>query len=147
AYFVTSNPLYLWLAIGLGVIGVWRFCAMMGVVRGGTISCYEAARRCERAYIIQGSVQGLALGFFCFVSIYLVPNGFAEFASLSVTMGSMVTVIGRNYGSRSMVAIFAVTFILPISIGLFMRGDTASIVLGLLIFPFMFVVRGTAERV
>ena len=64
----------------------------------------------ERNYILTASLQGLALGLFCFVSIYVYPDPFAEVAATSLTLATLVTIVGRNYGSPRMVVIFSVTF-------------------------------------
>src|SRR5690606_35848366 len=107
----------------------------------------ESARRWENEYIFKGSIQGLALGAFCFTTIYLRPDGFGEVAAISVTLGSIVTVVGRNYGSPRMVLIFAVTFVGPIALGLMLRMDVTHFVLGLLIVPFMLIIRASADNV
>ncbi|MHC2795482.1 diguanylate cyclase (GGDEF)-like protein [Mesorhizobium jarvisii] len=87
------------------------------------------------------------LGFFCFISIYVYSDSYAEIGALSVTMASLVTVVGRNYGSPRMVMIFAVTFVGPIAAALILRLDIPYVVLGLLIIPFMFIIKGSADHV
>ncbi len=64
-----------------------------------------------------------------------------------MTLGSIVTVAGRNYGSPRMVTIFAVTFVAPIALGLILRWTIPHVVLGLLIVPFMFIIKGSADHV
>ena len=147
SYLKTGHGIFLWMAVLLASVGVWRYFSMRRVVRDAVIRDYQSAKRCEREYIIQGSIQGLALGSFCFIAIYLYPDPYAELSATAVTMGSMVTVAGRNYGSPRMVAIFSLTFVLPIAIGLLMRADPFNVVLGLLIIPFFFIISGTAKGV
>ena len=147
AYWKTSEPIYAVLAGVLLLVGVWRYVGMLQLLKAGEIATAEAAMHWELDYVVKGSIQGLALGSFCFISIYLVPDAFAEIGAVSVTLGSIVTVAGRNYGSPRMVTIFALTFVAPISIGLIMRGDAPDVVLGMLIVPFFFVIKGTADRV
>lgn len=147
SYSVTREPVYAWLAAMIAAVGMWRFFSMRQVTRRFLITNYESARRCERVYVIEGTIQGLLLGAYCFVSIYLFPDPFSEVAAISVTLCSMVTVAGRNYGSARMVAIFAVTFVAPISLGLILRWDVPNVLLGLLVFPFLFIVKQTAERI
>jgi diguanylate cyclase (GGDEF)-like protein len=147
SYWTTGAPVYLGLCVLLAGLGVWRYVSMSRVVQQFLVVDYESAKRCERHYVLQGSLQGLALGGYCFIAIYVVPDAFSELAAVAVTMGSMVTVAGRNYGSRNMVAIFAVTFIVPISLALILRWDLPNVALGLLVFPFLFVVKGTADQV
>jgi diguanylate cyclase (GGDEF)-like protein len=147
AYWKTSEPIYALLAGVLLLVGIWRYVGMLHLLKAGEIATPEAAMHWELDYVVKGSIQGLALGSFCFISIYLVPDAFAEIGAVSVTLGSIVTVAGRNYGSPRMVTIFALTFVAPISIGLIMRGDAPDVVLGMLIVPFFFVIKGTADRV
>lgn len=147
SYWTTNAPVYLWLTVILAGLGFLRFLSMSRVVRRSLITDYDSAKACERHYIILGSLQGLALGGYCFTAIYLVPDAFSEIAALAVTLSSLVTVSGRNYGSSSMVAIFAVTIVSPISLGLILHGDLPNIILGLLIVPFLFVLKGTADQV
>ncbi len=147
AYWNTKQPVYAVLAGLLFLVGVWRYAGMRHFHKVGEITTAEAAAQWELDYVIKGSIQGLALGSFCFISIYLVPDNFAEIGAVSVTLGSIVTVAGRNYGSPRMVMIFAITFVAPISLGLIMRLDIPNVVLGLLIVPFYFIIKGTADRV
>ena len=142
-----GEPVFGWLAAILLGVGIWRYAGMLKFRRSGVIDDAESARRWEREYIIKGSVQGLALGFFCFVAIYIYSDGYAEIGAVAVTLGSIVTVVGRNYGSPRMVIIFAVTFVAPIAVALILHGDIPYVVLGLLIFPFMFIIKASADNV
>ena len=62
-----------------------------------------------------------------------------------VTLGSTVTIVGRNYGSPRMVVILSVTVVAPISLGLILRGDLSHVVLGLLVVPFIFIITRMAD--
>ena len=146
-FWKTGEEIYLWLSLLLLGLGLWRYVSMRNVVKNDVIKDYASATRTEADYIFQGSIQGLALGFYCFAAIYLYPDHYAELAATAVTMGSMVTVAGRNYGSPRMVAIFSLTFVTPIAVGLLMRGEPHNVVLGLLIIPFFFIISGTARKV
>ncbi len=147
SYWSTGQQIYLGLAVMLGAIGLWRYASMSQVVKEARLVDHKSAERSEKSYLVAGSLQGLALGIYCFVAIYVVSDSFSELASLSVALCSLVTVAGRNYGSRSMVAIFGITILGPIASSLILRGDIYYITLGLLIFPFLFVLKGTADHV
>ena len=142
-----GDPLYLGIAAILLGIGIWRYLGMRKFLKIGTIADSAEAWKWEREYLVKGSIQALALGSFCFVSLSVTSDAFAQLAGFGVTLGSLVTVAGRNYGSPRMVAIFAASFVGPIGIGLVMRGDLPHVVLGLIIFPFFFIIKGTADRV
>ena len=147
SFLVTGEEAYLWLSAILGVVGVWRFVSMSRVMRQQALTDFESAKRCERYYILQGSLQGLALGSYCFCAVYLYPDPFSELAAVCVTMSCLVTVVGRNFGSSSMVAIFGVTILTPLSLGLIFRADLPNVVLGLFVFPFLIVLKKTADHV
>ena len=108
AYWKTAEPIY---ARAGGRAASRRRLALRrhAAVPQGRRDRRPPRRRCdwELDYVVKGSIQGLALGSFCFISIYLVPDAFAEIGAVSVTLGSIVTVAGRNYGSPRMVTIFA----------------------------------------
>jgi PAS domain-containing protein len=59
----------------------------------------------------------------------------------------MTTVVGRNYGSARMVAIFAIAIVAPIGLGFIMHGQFVYVVLGLLIVPFYTIIKGTSDNV
>ena len=146
-YVASADVVYVALAGMLLAVGIWRYAGMVRFHRSGDIPDEKSAQRWENEYILKGSIQGLMLGAFCFTAIYLRPVPFGEMAAISVTLGSIVTVVGRNYGSRRMVSIFAATFVGPIALGLMLRLDVPHFVLGLLIVPFMVVIKSSADNV
>ncbi|TIW23098.1 MAG: EAL domain-containing protein [Mesorhizobium sp.] len=147
-YLRTQDLLYLTLAFVMLSASLWRYFSIRGFHRaGGTIASVAEAEAIERNYILKGSAQGLALGSFCFVSIYLRPDQFAELASVSLSLTTLVTVVGRSYGSMRMVQIFSLTLVGPAALALILRMDMASVVLGLMIFPLTFVTINSADHV
>ena len=147
-YLRTQDPLYLGFAFLLLSVSLWRYFSIRSFLRGGgTIPTVEKAEAWERSYIFKGSAQGLALGSLCFVSIYLRPDDFAELASVSLALTTLLTVVGRSYGSRRMVQIFSVTLIGPAALALFLRLDLPDFVLGLMIIPTTIVTISSADHV
>ncbi|TRC95088.1 EAL domain-containing protein [Mesorhizobium sp. WSM4303] len=147
-YLRTHDPLYLGFAFLLLSISLWRYFSIRSFHRGGSpIPTVEKAEAWERGYILKGSAQGLALGSLCFVSIYLRPDAFAELASVSLALTTLLTVVGRSYGSRRMVQIFSVTLIGPAALALFLRMDVPDFVLGLMIIPTTIVTISSADHV
>ena len=122
-----GDPIYLAVAAVLFTIGMWRYLGMRRFHRIGTIGNSAEAWKWEREYLVKGSIQAFALGFFCFISLYVSADAFAQLAGFGVTLSSLVTVAGRNYGSPRMVAIFAASFVGPIGLGLVLRGDLPQI--------------------
>ncbi|PBC09776.1 EAL domain-containing protein [Mesorhizobium sp. WSM3859] len=147
-YLRTHDPLYLGFAFLLLSVNLWRYFSIRSFQRSGsTLPTVEKAEAWERGYILKGSAQGLALGSLCFVSIYLRPDGFAELASVSLALTTLLTVVGRSYGSRRMVQIFSVTLIGLPALALSLRMDVPDFVLGLMIIPTTIVTISSADHV
>ncbi|MBX3578842.1 MAG: EAL domain-containing protein [Rhizobiaceae bacterium] len=143
----TGETIYLVLAGVMFTAGSYRYLGIRNFQKNGSITDYPSAVHWENYYLIGGTIQGFFLGLFCFVAIYVAPDTFAEIASCSVAMGSTMTIVGRNYGSKKMVAILSVTVVAPIAIGLMLRGDLNHVVLGLYIIPFMLIITKMATHV
>lgn len=147
-YFRTHNPLFLAFSFTLLSISLFRYFGIRDFRKaGGVIANVQEAQRWERNYILKGSLQGLGLGALCFISIYVYPDPFAELAATSLAIATLVTVVGRNYGSPLMVRIFSVTFIGPAALALLLRMDVPSVVLGLMIIPLTFITINSADHV
>ncbi|WP_157015703.1 putative bifunctional diguanylate cyclase/phosphodiesterase [Mesorhizobium xinjiangense] len=145
-YLKTGEPIYLLLAVVMLGAGVYRFAAVRRVDPSSISDQASAAAR-ERYYIAAGTIQGCVVGLFALVSVYWLPDPFSEMAAVSVIMGGAITIAGRNYGSRTMVAILTATAVAPIAIGLMLKGDVYHFVLGLFIVPFLIVVMKMASLV
>ncbi|MCA0004109.1 MULTISPECIES: putative bifunctional diguanylate cyclase/phosphodiesterase [unclassified Mesorhizobium] len=147
-YLRTNNPLFLAFSFVLLSICLYRYFGIRAFRKaGGVIADVQEAHRWERNYILKGSVQGLTLGALCFISIYVYPDPFAELAATSLAIATLVTVVGRNYGSPIMVRVFSVTFIGPAALALLLRMDVPSVILGLMIIPLTFVTINSADHV
>lgn len=145
-YYKTEEAVYLLLAFVMFIAGLYRYLSITRV-DPRAITEYKSALRWERHYIVGGSIQGLTVGLFGFFTLYVSPDVFGEMASLAVVMGGTTTIAGRNYGSRTMVAILSITVVAPIAIGLMLKGDLYHFVLGMFIFPFMFIIMKMADLV
>ena len=143
----TGALIYLALAVVMLGAGIYRYLGIKNFQAKGAITDYLSAVYWENYYLLGGTIQGFFLGMFCFVAIWWEPDTFGEIASVSVAMGSTMTIVGRNYGSKTMVAILSVTVVLPIAIGLMLRGDVNHVILGLYIIPFMLIITKMAKHV
>src|SRR3954453_5793045 len=142
----TEEPIYLVLAGLMLAAGLYRYYSIRKYQKID-FTDYAAALKAERYYLIGGTIQGFFLGLFCFVAIYWTPDIYGEIASVLVAMGSTVTIVGRNYGSRAMVAILSVTAVAPIALGQILKGDASHIILGLFVVPFIAVLTRMAAHV
>ncbi|MCO5145470.1 MAG: EAL domain-containing protein [Aquamicrobium sp.] len=146
-YLNTSDPIYLWLAVVMGVLAVLRLRSVRHYASKPPPSTFAEAQERERVYIVYGAAHGLFLGVFCFLAIYWSPDYFGEIASVCVTLASATSIAGRNYGSPRMVMLFIVTMTWPISMGFILRGDVYHVLLGCLSIPFFFAIRRFAANV
>ena len=145
-YGKTGDPVYLVLALLMTAAGLGRYYAIHRVPPS-TIVTYDDALHRERYYIVAGTIQGLFAGLFAFVALYWAPDLFGEVAAISMVLASTITIAGRNFGSRKMVAILALSVVGPIAVGLMLKGDFYHFVLGLFIIPFMFTINKMAHLV
>ena len=146
-YLTSKHPAYLALAAVMLAAGLYRYYGIRKGQREGNFDSYEAAKTWERYYLVGGTIQAFFMGLFCLTTIYLIPDMFGESAAIAVIMGSTVTIVGRNYGSKTMVAVQAFTVVLPIAIGLMLKGDVPTFILGLYIVPFIFIITRMAAHV
>ncbi|MER8486156.1 EAL domain-containing protein [Mesorhizobium sp. M1322] len=147
-YWKTTDLAYLLVAAGLTIVGTLRLRNIRKYNRLPSPKTWEEARSRENDYIIFGSMHGFMLGAFCFVSIYLATDShdnYAEIAAVCVTLASVTSISGRNYGSPRMVMIFIMTTTWPISLGFILRGDVYHVILGLLSAPFLFAIKRFAD--
>jgi diguanylate cyclase (GGDEF)-like protein len=145
-YWKTQELIYLVLALLMIAASLWRYYAMRKVDTSSIVSYAEAVRR-ERYYIVAGTIQGLCAGLFAFVALYWVPDVFGEVAAISALLASTITIAGRNFGSRKMVAILSFSVLGPIALGLMLKGDIYHFVLGMFIIPVMFTINKMAHLV
>ncbi len=143
----TNEPVYLLLAVALLAAGIYRFYGIRRGQQANGISDYKSARKWECYYLVGGTIQAFLMGLFCFTTIYWKPDVFGEIGAIAVVMGSTVTIVGRNYGSRIMVAVQAFAVVVPIAVGLMLKGDLNNLVLGLYLVPFMFVIKRMSDNV
>jgi diguanylate cyclase (GGDEF)-like protein len=145
-YTTSNEPIYLWFAAILFVAGVVRY---FNIRKGKSaeINSYAQARRWEINYLCTGFFQALTMGLFSFTTLYYRPDWFGEIGSTAVVMGSTITIVGRNYGSRTMVLLQSLAVVLPMAIGMVLKGGYQFIILGLYLIPFIFVLRKMSDNV
>jgi Na+/citrate or Na+/malate symporter len=78
--------------------------------------------RWERRYVAGSLVAAFLLGTVCGHALVVAQDPFAELVTISVTLATMISVVGRNFGSRLNVDMIILAACLPIMAGL---GDGA----------------------
>ncbi|MDO9415234.1 putative bifunctional diguanylate cyclase/phosphodiesterase [Pararhizobium sp.] len=92
-------------------------------------------KRWEDRYIARGLLVTLTCGSACGYAILVSQDAFAELALISVTLGSMMSVVGRNYGSPKAVWAMTLSACGPIVLGLLGLWDMYMAILAFLILP------------
>lgn len=146
-YRSSGEPVYLALGLGLVLAGMLRYATALWAKRGEIVTDKTSAKRWERVFLAGTLVQSLAAGAFSFTAIYLVPDQFGEVAAVAVFLSAGMTIVGRNYGSRTIVLILSIGVILPIGAGWMMRGDLNYFILGLMMVPFLVIAVQMAKTV
>ncbi|SPU65062.1 diguanylate cyclase [Brucella melitensis] len=90
----------------------------------------------EAHYLIGASLVCATLGMLCFFSSYVLRDAFAELASLTVLLASVVSIVGRNYASAKAVILMSVCTLMPVLAGLILAGTPFHIIIGLLLIPY-----------
>ncbi|MEX0409414.1 EAL domain-containing protein [Aquibium sp. LZ166] len=146
-YLRTGLEVYLGVALCILSIGLLRLYHVNKYRDAPPCIDRDEGRHRENIYILWGTLHASTLGLFCFSAIYLAYDQFAEIAAVCVTLASVTSIAGRNYGSPRLVMFQIVAATWPISLGLMLRGDAFHVILGLLSIPFFYAIRKYAELV
>jgi diguanylate cyclase (GGDEF)-like protein len=147
-YAKTADPFFLaWSAL---VVLIWSLRAK-GMRRfdraDKTALGTEGIRYWENWYNLGAVGTTLALGTACCYSLIVSRDSFAEIACISVTFGTMVSVVGRNYGSPRAVDYMVFSACFPIAVGFLALQDFYHAVLASLVLPFAMTTRLMANGV
>ncbi|RWX79120.1 EAL domain-containing protein [Neorhizobium lilium] len=104
-------------------------------------------RAWETRYVYGAALTAVLLGISSGYAVAVLRETTAVFISIAVTMGAVVSVIGRNYGSGRAVAIQTVGCCLPVMVGCFFSGNIALIGMSLMLIPFGFTTQSMAKGV
>lgn len=107
----------------------------------------ETIARWEWLYIAGTGLATLMLGAMNGYAFLVTRDVFAQTAVLSVTLSAMVSVVGRNFGSKTNVNVITLAAGLPIMVSLFLVGNIYMAVLALLIVPLIVTTRAMANGV
>ncbi|MBW0370161.1 putative bifunctional diguanylate cyclase/phosphodiesterase [Ensifer adhaerens] len=137
-YLKTSDPLYLACSGVIFVLWALRNLDMARFDRQDFSNADRAmVRKWENRYIVGGVSVTLTCGIACGYAIAISQDSFSELATISVTLASMISLVGRNYGSERAVLLLSSSACLPIVIGLLTLQDVFMLALAVLILPFI----------
>ncbi|MEX2742782.1 putative bifunctional diguanylate cyclase/phosphodiesterase [Rhizobium mongolense] len=103
--------------------------------------------RWERVLVAGAACTTAILGIGSGYAIFVVHDSFAELACISVTMATMVSVVGRNYGSRLAVDLQTFSCCLPMIVCSLMALDFYRGILSIFLIPFWLTTRAMANGV
>jgi diguanylate cyclase (GGDEF)-like protein len=102
--------------------------------------------RWETRYVLGGTASALILGVGSGYAILIVHNPLAEFICVAVTMGSMVSILGRNYGSQRAIDLQTTACCLPIIVACLMSGQPYMAIVSIMLVPFGLTTRSMASN-
>lgn len=101
----------------------------------------------ERRYVLGGASTMAVLGIGSGYAMLAFEDTFAELACIAVAMATMVSIVGRNYGSRLAVDLQTLACCAPMVIGSLLAQDIFKGLLSLLLVPFWLTTRAMANGV
>ncbi|MBW3096367.1 putative bifunctional diguanylate cyclase/phosphodiesterase [Pseudohoeflea coraliihabitans] len=156
AHVVTASAIYVrtqdifYLYCGLAMICIWaaRMGKMLAFDRCDTTRfSMQDTVKWERLYVAGPVAGALVLGIMCAYALVVSRDSFAELASVSITLASMISVVGRNFGSRINVDLMILAACLPLLGGFLVLRDPYMVVLALLLLPLFLTTRSMANGV
>jgi diguanylate cyclase (GGDEF)-like protein len=147
-YFRIDDPFYLYAGFGLFFIWVLRNLDMLMFDRVDKTNFKLAdTLRWEKRYVAGSLVTCSILGTICGYALMFTQDAFAELVSVSVTLASMISVVGRNFGSKLNVDMIVLAACLPIMGGLLMARDPYMSLMAVLLLPMFLTTRSMANGV
>lgn len=147
-YFKVGDPFYIYCSLALTVIWAARMATMLAFDRCD-VSRFTVADtlKWERLYVAGPVVAAFTLGTMCAYALVVTRDSFAELAAISITCASMISVVGRNFGSRLNVDMMILAACLPLTAGFLVVGDPYMVVLAILLLPMFLTTRSMANGV
>ena len=147
-YLRIDDPFYLYAAFALFVIWNCRNFDMMAFDRVDK-SKFQLADtlKWERRYVVGSLIAAFVLGTVCGHALVVAQDPFAELVTISVTLATMISVVGRNFGSRLNVDMIILAACLPIMAGLVMAKDPYMSLMAVLLLPLFLTTRSMANGV
>lgn len=147
-FFRIDDPFYLYASLALFVIWLCRNLDMMRFDRlDKTHFKLQDTLRWEKRYVVGSLVAAFTLGTVCAHSLVVAKDPFAEMVTVSVTLATMISVVGRNFGSRLNVDMIILAACLPMMAGFVMAHDPYMILMGFLLLPLFLTTRSMANGV
>lgn len=140
-----GEAFFFWLAGAFALVGGLRLADMLLYDRAAAQPDFlDNIRKWELRYTIGGSFACLMTGSF-YLAAAVTGNSFAEQLGLALAIGSMVSVVGRNFASKRLVALMTFCAVAPVFAGLVYAGNLAHLIVGILLAPFFLSITSMAN--
>ncbi|MGJ8571577.1 MAG: putative bifunctional diguanylate cyclase/phosphodiesterase [Hoeflea sp.] len=147
-YLRIDDPFYLYVALALFVVWFCRNIDMMAFDRLQKNDLKLAdTLHWEKRYVTGSFITCSILGTMCGHALVVAQDPFAELVTVSVTLASMISVVGRNFGSRLNVDMIILAACLPITAGLMIARDPYMGLMAILLLPLFLTTRSMANGV
>lgn len=146
--FIKTGAVFLLLnAAALAVIAAIRVFYMHAYNRSRPdITTSDIARRWEYGYVAGASASVGLLGIWCFLSLAVTDDPFAPLISFAMTIGYVIGIFGRNFGSPKFVVVQIMCAWLPMTAALLIFGNVYHWCFAALLVPFFQSVKGISDR-
>ncbi len=147
-YAKTRDPFYIWLTAIFMSVCIFRIYWFQQFDSAGKsrLTRLDIANW-ENRYLWGGVTTTAILGIGSAYAIVFARDQFAILACIAVTLASMVSVVGRNYGSSRAVNLQTLTACLPIMLGFILVMDPFMVAFAALLIPFLLTTRMMANGV
>jgi diguanylate cyclase (GGDEF)-like protein len=144
----TQDPFYLWLtALFMAVCAFRIYWFQQFDATGKARLGRDDIAIWENRYLWGGVTTTAILGIGSAYAIAIARDQFATFACVTVTLASMVSVVGRNYGSARAVNLQTLTACVPIMLAFVLVSDPFMVAFAGLLIPFLLTTRMMANGV
>ncbi len=143
--FESDNNLFYYFALAFAAVASLRLVDMLlydNAVRADAF--VKKIEMWELRYTIGGTIACILSGLFYFAAISS-NSTFAEEVGLTLAIGTMVSVVGRNFASKRLVALMTLGAVVPVFAGLAIAGSGYHLLVGLMLAPFFISIMSMAN--
>lgn len=147
-YGYSGANFYLWLAAVFASVFVYRlfWFRRFDQLDKSELSFKDIAAW-EVSYVYGAAATALLLGIASGYAVMVLRDTFAAFMCIAVTMASMVSIVGRNYGSQLAVTLQTLGCCVPIIVACLFTRQVHLILMSLLLIPYGLTTRSMANGV
>ncbi|MDE1990945.1 MAG: EAL domain-containing protein [Rhizobiaceae bacterium] len=147
-YLSTGAAVYLGLCLAFAVVFTLRMYSFRQFDAADKQAFSRAdIARWETRYVFGAAGTALILGIGTGYAILIVQDPLAEFICIAVTMASMVSIVGRNYGSQKAIDLQTMACCLPIIVACLASEQLYKAIMSIMLVPFGLTTRSMANGV